>query len=152
MNEAARPKTHSPAEREFAERIAVDRVFTALADPTRRLVLEVLGERHESSATAIARRTPVSRQAVVKHLAVLDDAGLVAGRRVGREVLFRVRPEGLREAASWMTDLAAAWDRRLHRLKELAESDPDSVSDVGPESDANSVSGDAARPGRDRAG
>lgn len=99
----------------------IDRIFTALADPTRRLVLEVLGERRECSASAIARETPVTRQAVVKHLAVLDEAGLIEGRRVGREVLFRVRPEGLRAAAAWMTDQAAAWDRRLRRLKELAE-------------------------------
>jgi DNA-binding transcriptional ArsR family regulator len=100
---------------------SVDLIFGALADPTRRLVLEVLGERRECSATVIAQQTPVSRQAVVKHLAVLDEAGLVAGRRAGREVLFRVRPEGLRTAASWMTDLAAAWDQRLRWLKQTAE-------------------------------
>jgi DNA-binding transcriptional ArsR family regulator len=99
----------------------VDRILAALADPTRRLVLEVLGDRRECSATTIARETPVSRQAVVKHLAVLDEAGLVAGQRVGREVLFQVRPEGLLVAASWMTELAAAWDHRLRRLKETAE-------------------------------
>jgi DNA-binding transcriptional ArsR family regulator len=96
-------------------------ILAALADPTRRLVLEVLGDRRECSATVIARHAPVSRQAVVKHLAVLDEAGLVASRRAGREVLFRVRPEGLRAAASWMTDLAGAWDRRLLRLEEVAE-------------------------------
>jgi DNA-binding transcriptional ArsR family regulator len=109
----------------------VDRIFTALADPTRRQVLEVLGRR-ECSASAIARETPVSRQAVVKHLAVLDEAGLVEGRKAGREVLFRVRPEGLRAAAAWMTDQAAAWDRRLRRLKELAEApqqNPDAEKD-----------------------
>lgn len=111
----------------------VDRIFTALADPTRRQVLEVLGRR-ESSASAIARETPVSRQAVVKHLAVLDEAGLVEGRKAGREVLFRVRPEGLLVAAAWMTDQAAAWDRRLRRLKELAEApqqSPDAQEDNG---------------------
>ena len=111
----------------------VDRIFSALADPTRRLVLEVLGERRECSATTIAQQTPVSRQAVVKHLTVLDEAGLVAGRRAGREVLFRVRPEGLREGASWMTDLAAAWDRRLRWLKETAEAaDADGFDAAGP--------------------
>ncbi len=114
----------------------VDRVFTALADPTRRLVLEVLGRQRQSSASAIARETPVSRQAVVKHLAVLDEAGLVAGRRVGREVLFRVRPEGLRAAASWMTDLAAVWDRRLHWLKQTAEAASREPAGSGPRADA----------------
>ncbi|MGH6654650.1 MAG: ArsR/SmtB family transcription factor [Actinocrinis sp.] len=111
----------------------VDRVFTALSDPTRRLVLEVLGRLRQSSASAIARETPVSRQAVVKHLAVLEEAGLVAGRRVGREVLFRVRPEGLRAAASWMTDLAAVWDRRLHWLKEAAEAAEIAAPPPGPQ-------------------
>lgn len=113
MSGAARPDGRGAAQ--------VDRVLAALADPTRRLVLEVLGGRRECSATTIARETPVSRQAVVKHLAVLDEAGLVVGRRVGREVLFQVRPEGLRAAASWMTDLASAWDQRLRWLKETAE-------------------------------
>jgi DNA-binding transcriptional ArsR family regulator len=109
----------------------VDRIFAALADPTRRLVLDVLGQLRECSATTIAQRTPVSRQAVVKHLVILDKAGLVAGHRVGREVLFRVRPEGLRTAATWMTDLASVWDQRLRRLKEEAESAPGGISPDG---------------------
>jgi DNA-binding transcriptional ArsR family regulator len=109
----------------------VDRILAALADPTRRLVLEVLGERRECSATTIARETPVSRQAVVKHLAVLDEAGLVASRRAGREVLFQVRPESLRLAASWMTDLATAWEWRLRRFKETVETAAETAKAAG---------------------
>ena len=59
--------------------------------------------------------------AVVKHLAVLDRAGLVEGGRHGREVRYRVRPERLEEAARWMAGLASQWDQRLDALKRLAE-------------------------------
>jgi DNA-binding transcriptional ArsR family regulator len=64
---------------------------------------------------------PVSRPAVIKHLAVLDRAGLVESRRQGREVLFSVRPEPLESAARWMSAVAAEWDARLVALKRLAE-------------------------------
>lgn len=104
-------------------RSAVDQVLEALADPTRRHLLLALGSRPASSATALAADLPVSRQAVAKHLATLEEAGLVAGHRVGREVLYRVRPDGLTATASWMTTLARAWDDRLSRLKREAETD-----------------------------
>jgi DNA-binding transcriptional ArsR family regulator len=96
-------------------------VFAALSDPTRRQVLDLLAARGEASATAIARQMPVSRPAVIKHLGVLDRAGLVEARRQGREVLFTVRPEPLDSAARWLTKAAADWDRRLAALKRLAE-------------------------------
>ena len=66
------------------------RVFAALADATRRQLLGLLGAEGERTATALADRMPVSRQAIVKHLAVLEEAGLVSGRRVGREVRYAV--------------------------------------------------------------
>jgi DNA-binding transcriptional ArsR family regulator len=97
-------------------------VFSALADPTRRRVLGLLGAEGERTATALADRLPISRQAIVKHLAVLDEAGLVAGRRVGREVRYAVRPEALVATARWMAALANDWDRRLDAIKGLAES------------------------------
>jgi DNA-binding transcriptional ArsR family regulator len=100
---------------------SVDRVFTALADPTRRQLLELLGGRAPASATTLARGLPVSRQAVLKHLTVLADSDLVTSGREGREVLFRVRPEPLVATASWMTTLAATWDDRLLALKRQAE-------------------------------
>ncbi|MCX5144947.1 helix-turn-helix transcriptional regulator [Streptomyces sp. NBC_00338] len=100
---------------------AVDSVLTALADPTRRQLLDQLAARGEATATTLAERLPVSRQAVVKHLAVLDAAGLVAGTRVGREVRYAVRPAALDATARWMASLAADWDLRLATIKRVAE-------------------------------
>lgn len=99
-----------------------DAVLAALADPTRRRVLDAIAARGEATATVIAAGLPVSRQAVVKHLAVLDRAGLVSSRRRGREVNYAVRPQPLDATARWIADLAAEWDDRLARLKQLAES------------------------------
>ena len=96
-------------------------VFAALADPTRRSVLTRLAEHGAASATALARELPVTRQAVVQHLAVLDAAGLTRARRAGREVRHAVRPEALTAAARWMTTVAAQWDERLAAIAELAE-------------------------------
>lgn len=96
-------------------------VFAALADQTRRQVLGLLGTEGERTATALAERLPISRQAIVKHLAVLDEAGLVVGRRVGREVRYAVRPEALVATARWMAALANDWDRRLSAIKRIAE-------------------------------
>ena len=100
---------------------AADEVLTALADPTRRRVLTLLAERGEATATTLAGELPVSRVAVVKHLAVLDRAGLVDARRQGREVRYRVRTERLDATARWMAGLAAEWDARLAAIKRLAE-------------------------------
>jgi DNA-binding transcriptional ArsR family regulator len=99
----------------------VDQVLAALADPTRRQLLELLGGQAAASATALAGQLPVSRQAVVKHLAVLQQSDLVTRRRDGREVVFTVRPERLAATASWMTSVAASWQERLQRLKQAAE-------------------------------
>ena len=101
---------------------ATDRVFVALADPTRRRLLEVIHRQTGSSASALARELPVSRQAISRHLAVLTDADLVVSSRKGREVVFDVRPETLVATAGWMTSLAATWDARLSALKAQAES------------------------------
>jgi DNA-binding transcriptional ArsR family regulator len=100
---------------------AADDVFAALADPTRWRVLELLAARGEGTATTLAGEMPVSRPAVIKHLAVLARAGLVESRRQGREVLFTVRPERLETTARWMAGIASQWDARLAALKRLAE-------------------------------
>ncbi|MFI6799508.1 ArsR/SmtB family transcription factor [Streptosporangium canum] len=100
---------------------AADSVLVALADPTRRQLLDLLAAQGEATATTLAGRLPVSRQAVVKHLAVLDAAGLVSGSRVGREVRYAVRPAALDATAQWMAALAADWDRRLANIKRVAE-------------------------------
>jgi DNA-binding transcriptional ArsR family regulator len=93
----------------------VDGVFDALADPTRRRIVERLG-RAPASAGEIADDLPVTRQAVVKHLVVLEEAGLVRGERDGRRVVFRLTPGPFAQAAGWMHDVGAAWDRRLDKL------------------------------------
>ena len=99
----------------------VDELWAAVGDPTRRRVLDVLLDRGEATATVVAGELPVTRQAVAKHLAVLDRAGLVEGRRHGREMRFAVRPERLDAAARSMAEVAAAWDTRLHAIKRIAE-------------------------------
>src|SRR5262249_41898435 len=97
-------------------------VFIALADPTRRRVLDLLAEHGHGTATSLAAVLPVSRHAVIKHLAVLDRAGLVSSERLGKEVRYRVQSAPLTETAAWMARLAASWDERLSEIKKLAES------------------------------
>jgi ArsR family transcriptional regulator, cadmium/lead-responsive transcriptional repressor len=99
-----------------------DALWAAVADPTRRRVLNALLERGEASTTTLAEGLPVTRQAVAKHLIVLNRVGLVEGQRRGREVRYAVRPERLDAASDAMARVAAQWDRRLARIKRLAES------------------------------
>jgi DNA-binding transcriptional ArsR family regulator len=99
-------------------------VFAALADPTRWRLLGMLAQQGEGTATNLSSQLPVSRVAVIKHLGVLDRAGLVTRRRAGREVRYRVEPARLDATARRMADLAAAWDTRLAALKALAEEEP----------------------------
>jgi DNA-binding transcriptional ArsR family regulator len=96
-------------------------VFAALADPTRWQLLRMLAQQGERTATTLAAQLPVSRPAVIKHLAVLDRAGLVTRQRVGREVRYHVEPSRLDATARLMAELATAWDRLLAALKALAE-------------------------------
>lgn len=103
---------------------AAQDVFAALADPTRREVLEALIRDGASTATELGRRLPVTRQAVGKHLGVLEAAGLVRSFRVGREARYEPVPAPLAAAADWLVVLAGAWDERLGRLAALAE-DPE---------------------------
>jgi DNA-binding transcriptional ArsR family regulator len=101
---------------------AVDKVLAALADPMRRRVLDRLAAHGEATATVLAAELPVSRQAVVQHLAVLEQVDLVASHRAGRERRFTVRPEQLIVTAQWMTRIASEWDARLATIRRLAES------------------------------
>jgi DNA-binding transcriptional ArsR family regulator len=93
-----------------------DAVFDALADLTRRRVLTLIGERGEATASELSQELPVTRQAVQKHLATLDSAGLVASRREGREVRYRLTPAPMSEAVSWMASVGGQWDARLAAL------------------------------------
>jgi DNA-binding transcriptional ArsR family regulator len=106
-----------------------DAVFAALADPTRRRVLRLVAERGPTSATVLERELPVSRQAIVKHLAVLNRAGLVTGRRSGQEVRYALVAEPLDEVADWIAEIGSRWDERLARLRQV-------VLDQDPQADA----------------
>ncbi|MGH8923153.1 MAG: ArsR/SmtB family transcription factor [Acidimicrobiia bacterium] len=96
-------------------------VFTALSDPTRRELIRRLAN-GPATATQLSRRFPISRQAISKHLAVLDEAGLVDRSSKGREVRYSLRTERLADVSSWVTDVGKSWDRRLARLKKSLDS------------------------------
>jgi DNA-binding transcriptional ArsR family regulator len=98
-------------------------VFAALADPTRRQLLERLAM-GPTTATGLSVRFPVTRQALVKHLGALADAGMVAKERHGREVRYRMESAPLSEATAWLTTLEARWEQRLLRLKRYVEEQP----------------------------
>jgi DNA-binding transcriptional ArsR family regulator len=96
------------------------RVFTALADPTRRRLLTAISAT-PATATELAQDLPISRQAVTKHLSALADAGLLERERVGRDIRYRVTPEPLTEAVSWMAQVGGQWDMRLALLRSTFE-------------------------------
>jgi DNA-binding transcriptional ArsR family regulator len=109
-------------ERASARAQRLDAVFSALADPTRRDVVRALGKA-PTSASELAGRLPVSRQAIAKHLSSLAAAGLVDSTRDGRQVRYRLTPGAFGDAVAWMTDVGAAWDERLAVLRRrLADS------------------------------
>jgi DNA-binding transcriptional ArsR family regulator len=95
----------------------LDQIFTALADPTRRQMVQRLAHGQEITASALADELPMTRQAVAKHLAVLDRAGLVERERHGRETRYRLAPEPLNDAERWLHETGATWDERLARLR-----------------------------------
>jgi ArsR family transcriptional regulator, cadmium/lead-responsive transcriptional repressor len=100
---------------------ADDELWSAIGDPSRRQVLDLLVSHGEVSASWLAGQVPFSRQAVSKHLVVLERSGLISRRKQGREVLYRVETRRLDQAARAMAELAAQWDRRLAAIKRLAE-------------------------------
>lgn len=95
----------------------VDAVFSALADERRRSVVELLAARGGATQTELARELPVTRQAVAKHLASLEDAGLVEVTRSGREARYALTPEPLTEAVAWIESVGGQWDERLAALR-----------------------------------
>jgi DNA-binding transcriptional ArsR family regulator len=92
-------------------------VFGALADPTRRTLLAALARHPEATATELAAELPITRQAVLKHLGALADAGLLDRERSGREVRYTVTPAPLSDAVSWIADVGGQWDERMTRLR-----------------------------------
>jgi DNA-binding transcriptional ArsR family regulator len=106
----------------------LDELFGVLADPTRRSLLQQLVHDGPDTASRLSEHFPLTRQAVVKHLQALSEAGLVTAERSGREVLYRATPEPLADAVAWLVDAGSAWDRRLDRLRSVARPAPPSTS------------------------
>ncbi|MBK7864233.1 MAG: helix-turn-helix transcriptional regulator [Archangiaceae bacterium] len=102
------------------ERAAAE-VFFALGDGTRLAVLKRLGASGALSATSLSDGAKVTRQAIVKHLQVLEGAGLVAPQKRGREVLYALQPERFDTAREFLDSVSASWDRALDRLRNLVE-------------------------------
>jgi DNA-binding transcriptional ArsR family regulator len=99
----------------------IDEVLRALADPTRRRLLDQLAQRGQATATTLCGELSITRQAVVQHLGLLDAAGLVRGQKTGRERRYEVSAERLTETARWLDTVAAQWDTRLSAIKRIAE-------------------------------
>ncbi|MEV6625349.1 helix-turn-helix domain-containing protein [Amycolatopsis sp. NPDC051106] len=98
-----------------------DDLWSAIGDPTRRRLLDLLLDDGSATATSLSEHLPVTRQAVAKHLAVLDRAGLVHATPAGREKHYRVDEAQLARAVAQLADVGAAWDARLRRIKRIAE-------------------------------
>ncbi|GIG37528.1 ArsR/SmtB family transcription factor [Cellulomonas pakistanensis] len=98
-----------------------DALWSAVGDPTRRRLLDALLAQGGGTATSLSAAVPVTRQAVAKHLAVLDRAGLVHGVAEGRERRYRVDDAQLARAAAQLDAVGRTWDARLRRIASLAE-------------------------------
>jgi DNA-binding transcriptional ArsR family regulator len=109
-----------------ANNTAIADVFFALGDRTRLSVVRRLGERGAQSATALADRSHVTRQAIVKHLQVLEGARLVTAEKIGREVVYSLETRRLEEARVFLNGISAGWDQALDRLRTLVERSEDS--------------------------
>lgn len=96
-------------------------LWSAIAVPSRRKLIEVLLSKGETSASRLAQEVPFSRQAVSKHLMVLKSVDLVRDRKTGKELLFSVNPERIGAAAEELSQAARLWDGRLLKIKEIAE-------------------------------
>ncbi len=98
-------------------------IFTALADPVRRSLLLNLAENSPRTATQLAEEYPITRQGILKHLQILEAAGLVRVHQQGREKRYTPTLEPLSELEQWIQDISAKWDERLLRLKTFLENE-----------------------------
>ena len=101
----------------------LDRTFAALADPTRRALIARLGEGGNLSVTELARPLPMSLPAVMKHLAVLSEAGLIVRRKTGRTVACALVATPMEQAVDWLNRYQQFWSERLDRLAAFIEED-----------------------------
>jgi len=99
-----------------------DELWSAIGDPTRRRVLDLLLAAGPGTATALSDELPVTRQAVAKHLGVLDRVGLVHATPAGRETRYRIDEAQFARAVAQLNAVGNTWDARLRRIKEIAES------------------------------
>lgn len=100
---------------------SLDQVFSALADPTRRALIERLGQEESLSVSELARPLPISLPAVMKHLDVLEGAGLVARHKAGRTVSCRLTAAPMEDAMAWLARYQRFWTESLDRLAALVE-------------------------------
>ena len=98
-------------------------VFSALGDGTRLALVQRLVEQGAQSASRLSVNAPVTRQAIIKHLQVLEGVGLVQHQRHGREVRYALKPQRLEEAQAFLHAISAGWDRALERLRHMVETD-----------------------------
>jgi DNA-binding transcriptional ArsR family regulator len=96
-------------------------IFTALADPTRRELLMSLAENSPKTATQLAEEYPITRQGILKHLHILEEASLVTVYQKGREKRYALTPEPLSELEQFIQEISAKWDKRLLQLKTFLE-------------------------------
>ncbi len=112
----------------------LDRTFAALADPTRRALLARLDEQGGVSVSDLARPFPVSLPAIMKHLDVLSDAGLIARKKVGRTVTCQLKAEPMEQAMNWLAKYERYWTEQLDRLAAFVEDDSWQASPASPSS------------------
>jgi DNA-binding transcriptional ArsR family regulator len=125
----------------------LDRVFAALADPTRRALLARLGEADEVSVSELARPFPVSLPAIMKHLDVLSDAGLITRSKTGRTVACRLRATPMVQAMDWLNHYQRFWSEQLDRLAAFVE-EPCPPTPVSPSASPASPSNAGSTPPR----
>ncbi len=104
-----------------AAAVVDDELWSAIGDPTRRRMLDLLLADGGGTATTLGRQLPVTRQAVARHLTVLDRAGLVQSASTGRERRYRVDEAQMARAVAQLASVGSAWDARLQRIKRIAE-------------------------------
>jgi len=114
-----------------------DVLWSAIGDPTRRRMLDLLLAAGGATATGLSAQLPVTRQAVAKHLIVLDRAGLVHGVTAGREKQYHVDSAQLARAVAQLADVGATWDRRMRRIKDIAEAIEEKTRHARPAGEEN---------------
>src|ERR1700678_2052326 len=118
---AARGGRHPPGLRAVSAMAVDDDLWSAIGDPTRRRMLDLLLTAGPGTATSLSEQLPVTRQAVAKHLLVLDQAAPVHGATAGRERRYQVDQAQLPRAVAQLASVGASWDARLQRIKRIAE-------------------------------